>query len=162
MASKRRFDSASFIVARGEHLPIIDDETFASAISRLERERKRRGERSMLSSLLVCSACGAKLTYQNSKTPSYQCSAYAKGSCKISHSISAKQMNGAVISALPNDLADLKIIHPHDSRREFCTLRHLLSSDLITESCKNRILTVIIEKIVFNRPENRADIYLKA
>ena len=71
-------------------------------------------------------------------------------------------MNSTVISALPNDLADLKIILPGDNRRDFYTLRHLLSSDLISEGCKNRILTVIIEKIVFNRPENRADIYLKA
>ena len=42
MASNRHFDSENFIVVKGEHEPIISDEEFRSAQTRLSRQRQRR------------------------------------------------------------------------------------------------------------------------
>ena len=97
------------IIVDGGHEPIIDKETFEAAGKLLEQTKKKypknynqRQHEYFFRGLVRCSNCGATLC-QAVKGQSLQCHNYAKGSCKISHSISIEKLKTAVIEALERD-----------------------------------------------------------
>ncbi|MDD6043412.1 MAG: recombinase zinc beta ribbon domain-containing protein, partial [Eubacteriaceae bacterium] len=49
--------------------------------------------------LVVCHSCGSSLVYQSANN-GFQCHSYAKGSCSVSHFISAKKLEEAVLSGI--------------------------------------------------------------
>lgn len=164
MASLRQFDSPNFIIAKGEHPPLIERSKFLRVQELLDDQEKksRRGSPAMLSSLLLCSSCGSKMTVQKGKTPSYQCSSYASGKCKHSHSISVRELDGAIVSTLPQRLLELDIstlnLFP---QLNASTLGEFFSSSLISPKEKNAILKLFVNKIVYDRENNSANVYFK-
>lgn len=94
----------------GKHEHIISDEIFEAAQKR-RREIKRvytRYSRSdpaeyMLKGLVRCDKCGATLVLSGDKS-SLQCHRYAKGTCKVSHSVYTTKINKIVIDKLKEDL----------------------------------------------------------
>ena len=55
----------------------------------------------MLKGLIRCDTCGATLTLQSAlHTPSLQCHNYARGNCHVSHGISVKKAEKAIIDYL--------------------------------------------------------------
>ena len=97
---------------KAEHEPIIDRTIFDAVQKKLlqsartpYRREKSAAQPFMLQGLCRCSACGATLVQSASKT-SLQCYSYARGTCKLSHSISLKKINDMVISSLATIVKD--------------------------------------------------------
>ena len=93
----------------GRHEPIISADIF-DAVQNKRSELKKTYTRYarqapvefMLKGIVHCDSCGATLTMSAGKT-SLQCHNYARGACKISHSITIKKINAAVLERLKAD-----------------------------------------------------------
>ncbi|MBE6949694.1 MAG: recombinase family protein [Ruminococcaceae bacterium] len=104
---KRIYDSPDTITSKGDFEPIISEELFEAAQIRYQEQRRRnkRGakpeeqRKHWLSGLLYCSNCGAALTYAAAHN-GFQCYKYSKGTCKVSHYVSARKLEAAVLSAV--------------------------------------------------------------
>ena len=113
-AGKRNFDNPNTIISDGEHQPLIDAATWDTVQARIAEIKRRYGKfqrreqpiQYMLKGLVRCSACGATLVY-NCAGPSLQCHNYARGSCKVSHAITVKKINAAVLEALQRSVDTL-------------------------------------------------------
>lgn len=97
-------------IVDGKHEPIIDDDTF-EAVQERRAEIKRRYTKHarsepaeyMLKGIVRCDKCGATLVLSADRAH-LQCHRYAKGTCKISHSIKLDKLNGLVLTKLKEDL----------------------------------------------------------
>lgn len=108
-ASKRKYDDEHVLIVQGNHEPLISEETFSKVQDKLDETKKMYGKYQrreqpvdyMLKGLVRCNTCGATLTLQSAlNTPSLQCHNYARGNCNVSHSISLKKAEQAVIEYL--------------------------------------------------------------
>lgn len=116
-ASSNRYNDKKqdVMIVDGKHKAIIDDETFNAVQEKLELQKQRYGKyqrreqpvQFMLKGLLRCDCCGATLVYVSTNSPSVQCHNYARGTCSVSHSITVKKANEAVINFLENSLNSL-------------------------------------------------------
>ncbi|MEW9125021.1 MAG: recombinase family protein [Thermotaleaceae bacterium] len=105
---KRDFDSEDILIADGNHEPIVPLNVFETVqekirIGKKMYKSKRRPIdecKHWLSGLVRCSSCSATLVYTATKTPSFQCRGYTGGRCKVSHSITVKRMERAILSEL--------------------------------------------------------------
>ncbi|MCR5708121.1 MAG: recombinase family protein [Ruminococcus sp.] len=93
----------------GRHEPIISPDTFEAVQSKrseLKKTYTRYARQApvefMLKGIVRCDNCGATLVMGVGKT-SLQCHNYARGACKISHSITIKKINAAVLERLKAD-----------------------------------------------------------
>ena len=126
-ASKRDFSNPNNIIVDGGHEPIVSESTFAEAQKRMDElkhlyGRYQRAEQPaayMLKGLVKCSNCGATLVYTSTKCPSLQCHNYNRGSCHISHAISLKKINLAIINALKDSVAEKEIFILPEQKRFF-------------------------------------------
>lgn len=115
-ASKRDYDNENIMVVQGSHQPLIDLELWNKVQTMLAENKKKYGKYQrreqtvdfMLKGLLRCGSCGATLVMQATKCPAVQCHNYARGSCKISHSISVAKANRIVIAALERAVDNLQ------------------------------------------------------
>lgn len=97
----------------GQHKPIITPEMFDAAQARRADTKKmykkyaRCGQRVqfMLKGLVRCDRCGGTLV-MSSSNKSLQCHNYARGKCKVSHSISIAKLNALVLDKLREDLSN--------------------------------------------------------
>ncbi|WP_303838707.1 recombinase family protein [Ruminococcus flavefaciens] len=122
-STDRFHQSEDTVIVDGKHEPIISEEVFNKASERL-KEQKRKYVRHaqqkpadfMLRGLCRCSDCGSTLV-QAVKGTSLQCHKYARGQCKISHSITIKKMNEAVIDQIKADIdnSEITFISPKKS-----------------------------------------------
>lgn len=103
----RGFDDPDIIIAEGAHEPIISEEVFDAA-RKLIAENKRKHQKYvssvisseyMLHGLVRCSSCGRTLSMA-AKGAAIQCVGYIHGKCGVSHHITLKKINEAVISAI--------------------------------------------------------------
>ena len=110
--SRANYSGENVMTVDGKHEPIIDMETWnavqkrASARQTEVKYMRKDTEIFMLKGLIRCGNCGATLTRLSTKTPSLQCHKYAKGQCTVSHCISIKKANDAVIAALESVIQD--------------------------------------------------------
>ena len=96
------------MILQGTHTPIIDEEQFEKVQKMLEENKKKYAKyqradapvQFMLKGLMRCSACGATLVHTATACPSLQCHNYSRGSCHVSHAISIRKANQAVLSYL--------------------------------------------------------------
>lgn len=101
-------DEEKAILIDGKFPPIVDTATWEAVQAKLQRQRKSslpytRHEQPvswMLKGLMRCSSCNSTLVYTVTACPTVQCHKYAHGACKVSHSLSVKKANNAVIAAL--------------------------------------------------------------
>ena len=97
----------------GQHKPIITPEMFDAVQARRADTKKmykkyaRCGQRVqfMLKGLVRCDRCGGTLV-MSSSNKSLQCHNYARGKCKVSHSISIAKLNALVLDKLREDLSN--------------------------------------------------------
>lgn len=108
-------DNSSVMIVQGKHKAIIDEDTFNKAQALIAEQKKKYGKyqrkeqpvQFMLKGLLRCSNCGATLTYISTKNPSVQCHSYARGTCTVSHSLTIKKANAALIENMEHALTTL-------------------------------------------------------
>ncbi len=105
--------SGDNIIVEGRHPPIISEELYEKANERLKEQKKKYVPHAqqkqadfMLRGLCRCSDCGSTLV-QAVKGKSLQCHKYARGQCKVSHSITIAKINEAVIDQIEADLEDM-------------------------------------------------------
>lgn len=114
--SDRYHQSEDIVIVDGKHQPIIGEELFNKAAEKLKAQKSRhishsRQDRAefMLRGLVRCSACGATLV-QAVKGTSLQCHRYAKGQCKVSHSVTISKISDAVIEGIERNLTDSEFV----------------------------------------------------
>lgn len=98
---------------QGAHQPLVDEETWNLAQERaalLRRYPKKErmtgdGDWGPVQGLVFCGDCGGRLV--RSGKNSYQCGNYAKGKCKVSHSIGRDLLWKMVRAALEADIGEL-------------------------------------------------------
>lgn len=102
-------DNDRALLIDGGFEPIIDADTFAAVQAKLEHRaaalpytRHDQPAAWMLKGLVRCSNCGSTLVFATLKCPSMQCHKYMHGSCTVSHSLSIRKANAAVIAELEN------------------------------------------------------------
>ena len=117
-------DPSEWIIAKGQHIPIITQEQY-DTVQDVIRQRaathiynhKPVGAKHWLSSLIKCDSCGYSLFlgYKDRKTGmrSLQCGNYAKGKCSVSHSVTEKKLTAGLIAGLEDILqyADLSMYY---------------------------------------------------
>ncbi len=98
------------LLVDGKHTPVISEETFTAVQERRENIKISHPKHTrtsytdyMLRGLVRCSSCGSTLV-QAVKGESLQCHRYAKGQCTVSHCITIKKIDQAVLAALEQDL----------------------------------------------------------
>jgi len=108
-ALDRFHESENTLIVDGKHEAIITPEIF-EAVQKKRSEAKRTYTRYarqapvefMLKGIVRCDSCGATLTMSSGKT-SLQCHNYAHGTCMVSHSVTVRKLNSAVIEHLKSD-----------------------------------------------------------
>lgn len=112
--------SGATIVVDGQHEALISKELFDRAnayrtsTKRTYKKRSALGPKHWLAGLLVCSECGATMSYahsasgQHAKYPFFRCHRYGKGLCsaKAGNSINQKNAETAVMDVLEKSLYD--------------------------------------------------------
>ena len=122
--SRANFDNENSYLVDGQHDHIVDDATWESVQEKIARDERGRHKYQrldqpvdwMLKGLVRCSSCGSTLVYQSLACPSMQCHKYARGQCRVSHSLSIAKANRLVISYLEDCV----------SRSEFPVAPHMV------------------------------------
>lgn len=112
-ASKRDYSNESILITEGHHEPIITQEQWDKAQTRLDETKRiypKYAKREqpveyMLKGLVRCSSCGGTLACSSTKSGkaqnlNFQCCNYARGSCRTSHAIVMYKIENALINAL--------------------------------------------------------------
>ena len=109
-------DDKDVLIVQGTHEPIISPEQWDKVDKKIQaikaKHRKYYHECAnkntlMLTGILRCSTCGAILT---PSADGYQCSKYSHGFCNVSHYVSQRKINKAVITALSDaSIGDIHI-----------------------------------------------------
>lgn len=107
----RNFKNKDTIIVDGKHEPIINIDLWNDVHDKLavKKSNYKRYSRQtaptdfMLKGLVRCSNCGSTLV--QGQKGSLQCHKYAKGSCKVSHSITFSKINPAIIEQISTDVA---------------------------------------------------------
>lgn len=141
-ASARHYDDPNILVYDGKHKPLIDVDTFEAVQNKLNAKKKmyskyQRSEQKanyMLRGLVRCSACGATLT-MNARHIGLQCHNYNRGTCTISHYVTEKYLNNAVIEYLKNILDKpflLSVIplQPASQNQQLLDLQKMLDNEI--------------------------------
>lgn len=119
-------DTSNVVISDGRHEPIIDAETWDAVrakrdarSSEVKYVRRDNPRHYMLKGLIRCGDCGATLVYQSINDGNLQCHKYARGQCHVSHSISVKKADAAVIKCLEDCIASKSFkIAPKQPRRK--------------------------------------------
>lgn len=110
--SRAYYRDGKEMIVKGSHEPLISAETYELIKSKRAEEKvvNRKFERQTpvvndfaLRGLVRCSDCGGTLCMA-STGKSLQCYKYAHGKCSVSHNISLRKINDAVLAALKEDL----------------------------------------------------------
>ena len=102
--------SPDMILTQGIHIPpIISEEFFDQVQAEIARQYRRPKARSSesyghwLGNLVKCSSCGSSMTYSPA-AGGFQCISYGKGKCNVSHYISVRLLEQAVIHTLSENI----------------------------------------------------------
>ena len=113
-SQNRRKDTGDVILSDGQHEPIISADTFAAAgrllakartTSSFGQKRSVVATKHWLSSMVLCSSCGASLGYNKGgqkkhAAPFFQCWKHIKGMCDHNSYISAAALEQMVMDAI--------------------------------------------------------------
>lgn len=151
-SDKKKCSTASnsmenIILEKGVHEPIISEQLYLSAkekIAHLYRPKNTRPVETQLhwlSGTLRCSECGSVLVLCGKNHSGFQCSHYLKGSCLISHYVSVKKIENAVIDAFQLIRTNQNIpyqIRSKQNNENTLTLLHTLLEKVIQKEKRVR------------------------
>lgn len=110
--SRAYYRDGKEMIVKGTHEPLISAETYETVKKKLAEEKvmNKKFERQTpvvndfaLRGLVRCSDCGGTLC-MSSTGKSLQCYKYAHGKCSVSHNISLRKINDAVLKIMKEDL----------------------------------------------------------
>lgn len=103
--STRSHNDPNVILKDGGHDPIIDMDVWDKAQAKLDEIKKmyskymrKSSPETMLQGLVKCSTCGCSLS--RISPTGFQCSAYSKGACNVSHYISIPKLEKMVLNSI--------------------------------------------------------------
>lgn len=140
-ASTRHYDNPNIMITDGKHEPIISEELFNAVQDKLDSQKRMYGKYQrreqavnyMLKGLVRCSECNSTLILVNTKCPAFQCHSYAKGSCKVSHSISLNKANKAIIdyleAAVENGQFNVSPTNSDSASEEYANYSRLIENE---------------------------------
>lgn len=103
------------VVVDGSHPAIVPEELFQAAQQRLAQKQpavRQAGGGGLFAGLAYCSACGGGMVRAGAHPPVLQCSRYAKGRCRVSHSISVARFSRSLFAGLRPVLEPIPMISP--------------------------------------------------
>ena len=138
---KDRFHENAELV-NGAHQPLISKEIFDAAQEKRKEIKKaytryarQEPAEYMLRGIIRCDKCGGTLCM--STDHSYlQCHRYARGTCRVSHSINVKKINGIVIQKLKEDLESGNFTFSAESAKKASATVSTVSTQLDRERRK--------------------------
>jgi DNA invertase Pin-like site-specific DNA recombinase len=106
--TRRDFENEDTLIADGTHDSLVPIDVFKAVQVKIQSriKIKRAYQRPLdeckhwLSGLVRCSNCDSTLVYTSTKSPTFQCRSYASGRCKVSHSITIKKLQQAILNEL--------------------------------------------------------------
>ena len=115
--SKRNYNNEDIVTVDGLHEPIVSMELWDKVQERLKQikasypkyaKREQQADY-MLKGLTRCSVCGGSMSMSSvasgkNRLKTLQCCNYARGACKVSHSITVPKMENALIEGLEQAL----------------------------------------------------------
>lgn len=115
--SQGKLDNENIMIVDGQHEPIISMELWDKVQKMLEDQKKAYPKYArqsqpidhMLKGLIKCDSCGSTLAINGwssgkNRVRNLQCCNYARGSCRVSHSITLPKLEGAFIAGLKQAL----------------------------------------------------------
>ena len=114
--SQGKLDNENIMIVDGHHEPLISMELWDKVQKMLENQKKAYPKYArqsqpieyLLKGLVRCSACGSTLAVNGysgkARIPVVQCCNYSRGSCRVSHSITLSNIEGAFIAGLKQAL----------------------------------------------------------
>ncbi len=104
--TRRNYHNPDSIIADGEHEPILDMELWEKVQTALKVQKELYPKwqkpdaqlKTWLKGLVRCGNCGNTLVLTSGKY--MQCNSYARGACKISHTISIKKLEDIILEQL--------------------------------------------------------------
>ena len=134
-----RHVNEDYMTIKGQHTPIIDEETFKLCQEKLKLMTATNGgkrtytepRKHWLSGMVKCSSCGGSLGYGSKghgRKPMFRCINYGKGRCNCSNGITAERLENAVIEGLQNAIAtnSYHIVSQHQDNTEIDTINDAL------------------------------------
>lgn len=103
--TQRYKDKSDWIIVKGKHEPIISEELYNNAQTRMKSEelpKRARPEfrKHWLSGMIKCSDCGRSLAYNGTNTEYFQCTGYKKGKCNTNTYINAKKIESQLLELI--------------------------------------------------------------
>jgi hypothetical protein len=123
------------IVMKGDHEPIVSEETWEKANQKLLTEYRPRYSKPeivmshWLSSVLVCSNCQGPIVSGGSKG-GFQCNNYAKGKCNESHYVKYEKIESAVLNLLR------ELIESRKFQYDIITSESIINNDVLKANLK--------------------------
>ena len=140
-ASTRHYDNPNIMITQGKHQPIVSQDLFDKVQNRLDEQKKMYGKYQrreqpigyMLKGLVRCSECNSTLILVNTKSPAFQCHSYARGACKVSHSITIERANKLLIEYLENAVIteDFNVVpdNLHKESQEITNYKRIIENE---------------------------------
>lgn len=102
----RYYRNGSVLLVPGTHPPLIPEELYSLAVSRLRSGSAVSSSSApcLLQGLVRCSSCGSLLVRSGRGT--FQCGRYSRGLCPVSHSVNREELTDTVLAVLCKDLGD--------------------------------------------------------
>jgi DNA invertase Pin-like site-specific DNA recombinase len=126
---------SEMIVMKGDHEPIVSEETWEKANEKLLTEYRPRYSKPeivmshWLSSVLVCSNCQGPIVSGGSNG-GFQCNNYAKGKCNESHYVKYDKIENAVLNLLRD------LIESRKFQFEIITSESIINNDILKTNLK--------------------------
>lgn len=108
-ATKTLRDTSHWIIAKGEHEPLISEELYKLAQEKQSNENTVKNARPVteykhwLSGIVKCSCCGRSMTasrIKNSQYYRFSCNGYSKGKCPVCNSITESKLIPCILETL--------------------------------------------------------------
>lgn len=115
-------EKSEWILTDGQHEPIITKELFEKAQERFKQTCVTKGTRPSstyshwLSGLVKCQACGRSMVAKRIKSSNghvycyFTCYGYSKGKCLVSHTVSEKKLEPAVLASMKEILDNQRLM----------------------------------------------------
>ena len=115
--SRRKYDDDDIIIVDGKHEPIVSDDLFQQAQTRMAQMKATRpyharplgSNKDWISGLVRCASCGGTLIFS---APNYwKCNNYVRSRCRVSQNIRSDLLKGAILDRLHFDAASNDDLH---------------------------------------------------
>ena len=147
-ATKTVKDTSRWIIAKGEHEPVISEELYDLAQKKLHQENTGAKARPVteykhwLSGMVKCSCCGRSMTASRMKDSQYyrfSCNGYSKGKCPVCNSITEKKLIPCILETLEKVIITENKVYIKSAKSTGLTESDLLDEGILLKQQLTRL-----------------------